>query len=139
MDSAARQYIARAVAVVGLAGVGLVHLLDIIGKFNETPYMGWMYVGLIIACVVAAAALIRSNSREAWVAALLLPLAAIIGFTLTRTVGLPQATDDIGNWAEPLGLASLFVEVCLVGVAGAAIMSLAPKRLRRKNPALVTA
>jgi hypothetical protein len=35
-------------------------------------------------------------------------------------VGLPNATADIGNWLEPLGLASLVVEgfVVAVGVGG---------------------
>jgi hypothetical protein len=40
-----------------------------------------------------------------------------VGYTLTRTVGLPQAMGDIGNWTEPLGLASLFVEGSLVALA----------------------
>jgi hypothetical protein len=46
----------------------------------------------------------------------LLALGAITGYTLTRTVGLPSATGDVGNWLEPLGLASLFVESILVAV-----------------------
>ena len=54
---------------------------------------------------------------RAWAAAVLLPLGALVGYTLTRTVGLPQATADIGNWTEPLGLASLFVEGSLVALA----------------------
>ena len=53
--------------------------------------MGWMYVGLIVGCLITGAALIWGNVREAWVASLLLPLAAMVGFILTRTVGLPQA------------------------------------------------
>jgi hypothetical protein len=36
---------------------------------------------------------------------------------VTRTVGLPDATGDIGHWLEPLGLASLFVEAGLVAVS----------------------
>ena len=42
--AAVRAGAARAVGVVGLAGIGLIHLLDAPGKFEETPYMGWMYV-----------------------------------------------------------------------------------------------
>ena len=94
-----RELIARGVAVVGLAGVALIHLLDSLGKFQETPYMGWMYIALMLSCLAAAAALIHTNSRAAWLATLALPASAIIGFTLTRTVGLPQAHDDIGNWS----------------------------------------
>src|SRR4051812_23381706 len=32
----------RATTAVGLAGVGLIHLLDSIGKYHETRYMFWM-------------------------------------------------------------------------------------------------
>src|SRR3954447_24360839 len=122
----AREIVTRSVAVVGLAGVALIHLLDSLGKFQETPYMGWMYVGLMLACLGVAAALIHTNRREAWLATLALPASAIVGFTLTRTVGLPQASEDIGNWSEPLGLASLFVEGTLIAVAGYALTALRP-------------
>ena len=114
---AVRDGIARTIAVVGLAGVALIHLLDLPGKFSETPYLAWMYIALIIGCLAVAAALIRASDARAWMAALLLPLGALVGYTLTRTVGLPQAMGDIGNWTEPLGLASLFVETSLAALA----------------------
>lgn len=138
-DQAARQLVARAVAAVGLAGIGVIHLIDGIGKFTETPYMGWMYVGLILACLATAGALIWGNIREAWVAAILLPLSAIIGLVLTRTVGLPLAMDDIGNWTEPLGLAALFTEGCVIVVAGAALAAMAPAKVLGRRQTLVTA
>lgn len=31
-------------------------------------------------------------------------------FLLTRSTGLPGFPDNVGNWEEPLGLASLWVE-----------------------------
>src|SRR3954470_2856517 len=123
-----RELVARAAAVVGLAGIALIHLLDAIGKFQETPYMGWMYVGLMLACLALAATLIRANLREAWLAAIALPTSAIAGYTLTRTVGLPQAHGDIGNWSEPLGLAALFVEAAVIAVAAYALAALRPIR-----------
>jgi hypothetical protein len=46
---------------------------------------------------------------------------AFAGYVLSRTTGLPGATDDVGNWTEPLGLASLVVEGCVVAVALAAL------------------
>jgi hypothetical protein len=128
---AVRDGIARTIAVVGLAGVALIHLLDLTGKFSETPYLAWMYIALIVGCLGVAAALIRSSDRPAWGAAALLPLGALVGYTLTRTVGLPQATGDIGNWAEPLGLASLFVEGSLVALAAGVINA----RSTGRNPA----
>jgi hypothetical protein len=123
-----RELVARAVAIVGLAGIALIHLLDSIGKFQETPYMGWMYVGLMLSCLAVAAALVRGNLREAWLAAIALPASAIAGFVLTRTVGLPQATGDVGNWSEPLGLAALFVEGAVIAVAGYALAAVRPVR-----------
>jgi hypothetical protein len=46
-----------------------------------------------------------------------LPLSAIAAFVISRTVGLPQGTDDIGNWTEPLGMTSLFVGGTLAGLS----------------------
>jgi hypothetical protein len=118
LHEAARDGAARAVAIAGLSGVALIHLLDLPGKLGETPYLGWMYMALMIGCVLVAAALLGSSDRRAWLAAGALPAGAIAGYVLTRTTGLPQATGDIGNWTEPLGLASLFVEGSLVALSG---------------------
>src|SRR5690242_20294955 len=128
----AREIATRSVAAVGLAGIALIHLLDSLGKFQETPYMGWMYIGLMAPCLAAAATLLHTPAREAWLAAIVLPASAIAGYVLTRTVGLPQAHGDVGNWSEPLGLAALFVEGTVIAVAGYALAALRPaKRLAR--------
>src|SRR3954453_12544693 len=125
----AREIVTRFVAAVGLAGIALIHLLDSLGKFQETPYMGWMYVGLMLACLAVAVGLIRTNAREAWVASIALPASAVAGFTLTRTVGLPHAHEDIGSWDEALGLAALFVEGAVIALSGYALVALRPMRL----------
>ena len=137
----AREIVTRSVAAVGLAGIALIHLLDSLGKFQETPYMGWMYLGLMLSCLAVAAVLIHANLREAWLATLVLPASAIVGFTLTRTVGLPQAHGDIGNWSEPLGLAALFVEGALIALSAYALAALKPRRVlaRRERSALAGA
>ena len=113
--------VARSAAVVGLAGVALIHLLELQGKLAEVPYLGVGYIALIAASVISGALLIHSNSRIGWMLAGGAALGTIVGFTLTRTVGLPQSTGDIGNWLEPMGLASLFVEVIVVCVAAYAL------------------
>ena len=105
-----RDIAARAALAVGLLGIGLVHLLDSIGKYHETRYIFWMYIALIAGCLVAAGAILFTRSRAAFVAAAGLAASAAAGYVLSRTTGLPQATGDIGNWTEPLGLASLFIE-----------------------------
>jgi hypothetical protein len=123
-----RDAVARGVGAVGLAGVALIHLLDLPGKFSETPYMAWMYIGLIASAILLAGVLVLSGDPRAWPATALLALAVIVGFTLDRTVGLPQAHGDVGNWAEPLGMASLFVEGALVALGGAMTALTRPAR-----------
>lgn len=107
----------RAVAAVGLAGIGLIHLLDSIGKYGEVRYMFWMYIALIISSLGVAFAVIHVKSRMVFAAAGLLAASVLAGFIIDRTVGMPNATGDIGNWSEPLGLASLFVEGLVVAVS----------------------
>jgi hypothetical protein len=104
----------RTVAALGLLGIALIHLLDLPAKFEESTYLAVGYIGLIVASLLVAEGLIRRGGRLVWTAAALLSGAVIVGFVINRTVGLPGAMDDIGNWLEPLGLASLFVEGVVV-------------------------
>jgi hypothetical protein len=107
----------RAIASMGLLGIALIHLLDLPGKMEETPYLGVAFVGLIVASLVLAGVLAVRDDRTAWLAAGGLAAAVVVGYVVNRTVGLPAATQDIGNWTEPLGLASLFVEGTVILVA----------------------
>lgn len=100
----------RAAGVFGLFGIALIHFLDIFGQFSDTPYIGVLYALLIAVCVGAAFALVVRGSRVVWAIAGLVATATIVGYVLSRSTGLPASTGDIGNWREPLGLASLFVE-----------------------------
>lgn len=51
------------------------------------------------------------------------------GHVVNRSVGMPGATDDIGNWLEPLGLLSLLVEGFVVWQSLAALVT-----MRRTRP-----
>ena len=41
----------------------------------------------------------------------------MLAFILSRTTGLPSAKDDIGNWSEALGVASMFVESTVLALS----------------------
>jgi hypothetical protein len=133
-----RDGVTRAVAVIGLAGIALIHLLDLPGKFGETPYLAWMYLALIVGCIAVGGALIHSGSRKAWAACAGLSLSVLIGFVLSRTTGLPNATGDIGNWGEPLGIASMFVEGTLFVLASSVLAGVpnpvASRSTARRSP-----
>jgi lysylphosphatidylglycerol synthetase-like protein (DUF2156 family) len=126
-----RDIAARAALAVGLVGIGLVHLLDSIGKYGETRYIFWMYIALIAGCLAAAGGVLFTRSRAMFLAAAGLAASAAAGYVLSRTTGLPQATGDIGNWTEPLGLASLFIEGSVIALGlGAYAAGMAPRPVR---------
>src|SRR4051794_16545673 len=117
-----RDVVARVLGAPRPLGIALIHLLDVVGKFAETPYLGWMYVGAILASFgLAAWLVVRGSSRPVWAATGGLALAILTGFVLSRTTGLPSATGDIGNWSEGLGLASMFVEGAVVALSAWAL------------------
>ena len=71
----------------------------------------WRFIGLIIVSLVLAEALIRTDDVRVWLMAGAVSAATMIGYAISRSTGLPGDDDeDIGNWLEPLGLASLLVE-----------------------------
>jgi hypothetical protein len=107
----------RGVAAIGLVGIALIHVLDLPGKLEETPYLGIAYLGLIVSALIVAEALVRRDTPLGWLAAAGLAVATIGGYVVNRTLGMPGAMDDIGNWLEPLGLASLFVEGIVAALA----------------------
>jgi hypothetical protein len=104
----------RALGFVGMLGIALIHLLDVISKIHETPYLGVMYVGLMIAAVAVAFFLLHIGSGLGWAAAGLLAALTLVGFVLSRTTGLPSSSGDVGNWSEGLGMASMFVEGAVI-------------------------
>ena len=121
VEHAIRHTTLRALGFGGMLGIALIHLLDVIGKIKETPYLGVMYIALMVASVAVALSLLHTGSSLAWGAAGLLAVATLTGFVLSRTTGLPHSEDDIGNWTEGLGLASMFVEGAVIVLSGYAL------------------
>jgi hypothetical protein len=108
--------IARMVAIAGLGGIALVHVLQAPDAFTETTYLGILFVGAIVTSLVLAAILTQTSDDRAWAAAGGLGALILLGYFLSRTSGLPDASNDVGEWTEPLGLASLVAEGLVVCV-----------------------
>ncbi len=117
--------ILRGLGAVLLLAVAQIHFLDVFDKFDENIAQGWMFASLIVGCLVATLALVHRSTLLVWGLAALCGLAPLAGYILSRSVGLAGAADDIGNWKEPLGLASLSVESSLVLVS---IYAMVPRR-----------
>ncbi len=104
---------AAALAVVAAAA----HVPVTGTHLHEAPYVGWLFVALEVTLVVLAVLLLVADRRLVWTAAAVVPALAVLAYAASRTVGLPQIGDDVGNWTEPLGVVSVVAETLLVIVA----------------------
>jgi hypothetical protein len=122
------------VVLLGLLGVALVHLLDLPGTITGSPVQGALYLLLIAGCLATDCLLLHATSRVRWILAAGLGSSTAIAYVLSRSVGLPFDHSDIGNWGDPLGISSLFLEGIVVAAAcygmwlGRAITALQPSR-----------
>ena len=84
---------------------------------EEAPYIGWLFIALSVVCVVLAVAIVLVDNPGVWVLSGAVCLAAVVGYLASRTIGLPQIRDDVGNWTEPLGIPAVASEVLMAALA----------------------
>jgi hypothetical protein len=108
---------ARLLAVVGLAGIAVIHVLDAPDTFEGVKYIFWLYIAIIVGAIPFSLLLLQWSSRLAWIGPALLAAGPLLGYLLTRSVGLPGDSGDIGNWLDSLGLASMFVEAAVLSLS----------------------
>ncbi len=117
MSGVVNDGLARGVAILGLIGVALIHVLELPDVFEEAFYLGLLFVGAVVASLLVAVALTRESDARVWRVAGGLPGLILLGYVVSRTVGLPGFTSDMGEWTEPLGLASMVAEGLLVSLS----------------------
>ncbi|WP_316744819.1 hypothetical protein [Streptomyces sp. MK7] len=107
---------ARWAGVLLCLAVAAIHVVDQGGitTTRDPYYVGVAYHVLEIAAVVAAVLLLFGLVRAGWLLAAAVAVGPLLGYVLSRGPGLPDYSDDIGNWTEPLGLVSLAVEGVLL-------------------------
>lgn len=105
--------LAGAVALAAAVGI---HLQNLAQRFALAPWIGVASILFITASVGAGWMLVRRDPRG-WLVAGLACLAAALAWVAGRTVGYPGATDDIGNWTEPLGLAAFALEAGIAALS----------------------
>jgi hypothetical protein len=97
------------------------HLTVIEDHLREAPYIGVLFIVLSAACVLMAGALIARDGRVVYATATVTCAAAIGAYAWSRAAGLPQITDDVGNWTEPLGIVAVTAESAAVLASLAAL------------------
>lgn len=111
----------RWVAALTLVVSAAVHIPVTPEHLEEAPYIGYLFIALTAVCFALAAAVLLVDSMLVWAAGGVVTALAVIAFVLSRTVGLPQIEDDIGNWTEPLGIAAITAETLTVLLAVVAL------------------
>jgi hypothetical protein len=106
----------RAVGIMALFGIGVIHFVQLVPTFEAMPLLGAAYLALIASSILAGVLLVKGSSPRfrQWAPVALLGVAAIAGYAFTRVVSTPLDNADVGNWSCMLGMAALYVEGLLV-------------------------
>jgi hypothetical protein len=115
--------ILRALGVVTLMGLALVHIVQLVPTFQTMQLLGVGYLLLIAGTVVVGARLVTGapTRTQLWAPVAILAVGAMVAYALTRVVSTPLDNQDVGNWACTLGMAALFLEAALVALSAYAI------------------
>jgi hypothetical protein len=103
-------------AAAALVAAGA-HVPVIGPHLDEAPYMGVLFVVLTVGCTAIGLAAVVRDSRAVYALAILTCGLAVLGYVATRLIAFPMLADDVGNWLEPLGIASVLSEGTVVVAA----------------------
>lgn len=110
--------ISRAVAVVSLVNLAVVHVIDMPDTLGPLPWVGAGYFFIIAAAMGLGVTLMIRSHWLAWAAAGVLSVGAMSGYILTRSVsGFLGDHGDVGNWRCSLGITALSLETVLILLA----------------------
>jgi hypothetical protein len=108
-----------AASVVLVAGAA--HVPPAPEHLSEAPYIGVLFIGLAVACAGLASLLVWRDTRAVWRLAAAITGATAGAYLASRTVGLPEIGDDVGNWSDPLGTIAVAAELATVALAGSVL------------------
>ncbi|ARF56914.1 hypothetical protein B1H19_24520 [Streptomyces gilvosporeus] len=96
--------------VAGLSALlcAVVHIVIAPEHLQEMTYIGVLFLISSVALLLAAAGLARRNPLPGWWLGTLISGGMILGFALSRTVGLPSYHE--GTWDPPYGVLSVASE-----------------------------
>jgi hypothetical protein len=94
------------------------HIPLIRSHLEEAPYVGWLFIALSVVCIGLAVVILFVDHVGVWLLSAAVCFASVVAFLASRTIGLPQIGDDVGNWTEPLGIPAVASELLMVVLAG---------------------
>ncbi len=120
----------RGAGVLGLTAVAVAHLAALRDWGARADYLDAGMVAFAAAAAAAAALLGLRATRADWVGAGAVAAAAAAAYLLSRVVGWPGASADVGRWSSPDGTLALAADLLAFAVVATALSrpSAAPPR-----------
>ena len=125
-DHRVRRWVTSALLLVAAGS----HVPLIAEHLREAPYIGWSFIVLSATCVLLAAWIALVDQVAVWMLSAAVCLGALVAFLASRTIGLPQIGDEVGNWTEPLGFPAVLSEALVVVLAGTHLLTPLTTRAR---------
>jgi hypothetical protein len=110
-------------AALGSIGEAVAHAPVIEPHLVEAPYLGVGFVLLTVVGFYLAVRLLIDPDELVWSATGVVAVLAVLGYVLSRSVGLPQIGDDVGAWSDPLGLTAVSCELVMVAAVTCHVVS----------------
>jgi hypothetical protein len=121
--TASASHLNRGAGVATIFAAGLLHAFITPEYVKEKLYIGASFGISFVLCTLVAVWLLARPSRNAWIAGSLLAGGMVVGFLLSRTVGLP-AFDESGVWAHwTEGFPALSAELGFLALAIKPVLS----------------
>jgi hypothetical protein len=119
--------------------VGGAHILICGEHFLVATYLGLAFVANFLGSLVVAASLFLGGRTWAWLLGDLVAGGALVGFMVSRTIGLPDAPEFVGQWFNiagllTLGFDGLFIALSLLALTpqGRAVVEMQQKRIEQE-------
>ncbi len=101
------------IGIVIITIIGVIHLILMQGEYDEAHYMGMLFAANFVGAIIAAVGIYR-NAFWGWIFGFLVAAGSLLGYFLSRTVGLPGM--EIENWLDPYGILSLILEIVFIAL-----------------------
>jgi hypothetical protein len=81
------------------------------GEFGDATYEGLLFVAAGVGARVAPVGVYRESPHWGWLLGALVAGGTLLGYAISRTVGLPGLPAEPDAWFEPLGITSVIAEL----------------------------
>jgi len=94
---------------------GLIHLYSAPDELKDTPYMGILFLLFFLGAVISSVGIHRRSALWGWGLGGLLAVGAIVGYLVSRTVGMPAA--EVEAWGPPIAYFCFALELLFIVLA----------------------